>query len=74
MTNEHLRPLLDSERDMHLFFRVVELLGRGDVPENVASVLRKGWLTAFAKTWRESEGHCGRGCDSSVGRPNCCPA
>ena len=49
MTNEHLRPLLDSERDMHLFFRVAELLARGDVPENVASVLRKGRLTALQK-------------------------
>ena len=49
MTNEHLRPLLDSERDMHLFFRVGELLARGDIPENVASVLRKGRLTALQK-------------------------
>ena len=49
MTNEHLRPLLDSERDMHLFFRVGELLARGDILENVASVLRKGRLTALQK-------------------------
>ena len=49
ITNEHLRLLLDSERDMHLFFRVAELLARGDVPENVASVLRKGRLTALQK-------------------------
>ena len=49
MTNEYLRPLLDSERDMHLFFKVGELLARGDIPENVASVLRKGRLTALQK-------------------------
>ena len=47
MTNEHVRPLLDSERDIHLFFRVGELLARGDILENVASVLRKGRLTAL---------------------------
>ena len=31
----------DSERDMHLFHRIGELLGRGDIPEEVANVLRK---------------------------------
>ena len=50
MTNEHLRPLLDSERDMHLFHRVGELLGRGDIPEEVASVLSKGRMTALQKS------------------------
>ena len=42
MTNEHLRPLLDNPRDMHLFFRVAELLARGDVPEGVALILIRG--------------------------------
>ena len=41
MTNEHLRPLLDNPRELHLFFRVAELLARGQVPESVASVLRR---------------------------------
>ena len=50
MTNEHLRPLLDSERDMHLFHRVGELLGRGDILEEVANVLRKGRVTALQKS------------------------
>ena len=33
MTNEHFRPLHDNRRDVHLFFRVAELLPRGQVPE-----------------------------------------
>ena len=49
MTNEHLRPLLDNPRELHLFFRVAELLARGQVPENVASVLRKGRMTTLQK-------------------------
>ena len=49
MTNEHLRPLLDNPRELHLFFRVAELLARGQVPGNVASVLRKGRMTALQK-------------------------
>ena len=52
MTNKFLRPFLDSERDMHLFFRVGKLFARGDIPENVASVLRKGPLTALQKPRR----------------------
>ena len=31
MTNEHLRPLLDSVRDTHLFFLVAEQLARAQV-------------------------------------------
>ena len=49
MTNEHLRPLLDNPQELHLFFRVAELLARGQVPENGASVLRKGRMTALQK-------------------------
>ena len=49
MTNEHLRPLLDNPSDMHLFFRVAELLARGDVPEGVALILRRGRMTALQK-------------------------
>ena len=66
MTNEHLRPLLDSERDMHLFFRVAELLARGARRECVA----EGSADSFAETWERSEGHGGRGRDSTVGRQN----
>ena len=38
VTNEHFLPLHDNPRDMHLFFRVAELLPRGQVPESVASM------------------------------------
>ena len=49
MTNEHLRPLLDNPRDMHLFCRVAELLARGDVPEGVALILGRERITALQK-------------------------
>ena len=67
MTNEHLRPLLDNPRELHLFFRVAELLARGQVPENVASVLRKGRMTASQKP---GGGVRGRRCCSTFGRKN----
>ena len=34
---------------MHLFFQVAQLLARGDVPEGVALILRKGRMTALQK-------------------------
>ena len=49
MTNEHLRPLVDNPRDLHLFFRAAELLARGDVPEGVALILRRWRMTALQK-------------------------
>ena len=49
MTNEHLRPLLDNHPDLHLFFRVSELLARGELPECVVAVMRRGTMTALQK-------------------------
>ena len=49
MTNEHLRPLLENPRDTHLFFRACEILARGEVPDTVATVLRRGRMTALQK-------------------------
>ena len=49
MTNEHLRPLLDSERHASVLQGGRIVGQRGDIPENVASVLRKGRLTAQQK-------------------------
>ena len=40
MTVEHLKLLLDSPADMHLFCRAAEMLARGDVPDGVARIIR----------------------------------
>ena len=49
MTAEHLKLLLDSPADMHLFFRAAEMLARGEVPDGVASIIRRGRMTALQK-------------------------
>ena len=49
MTTEHLRPLLDDMRSLHLFFRVSERLARVQIPEVVADLLRLGRITALSK-------------------------
>ena len=49
MTAEHLKLLLDSPADMHLFFRAAEMLDRGEVPDGVASIIRRGRMTALQK-------------------------
>ena len=48
MTTEHLRPLLDDSRGLHLFFMVAQKLGRADFPEAVVD-LRVGRLTSLTK-------------------------
>ena len=49
MTTEHLRPLLDDMRSLHLFFRVSERLARAQIPEGVVDLLRLGRITALSK-------------------------
>ena len=49
MTTEHFRPLLDSSRDTHLFFVVGEFLARGQIPDGVAQIIRRGRMTALQK-------------------------
>ena len=56
MTNEHLRLLLENARDMHLFFRACEILAGGEVPDNVATALRRGRMTALQKPGGEVRG------------------
>ena len=34
---------------MHLFFRAAEMLARGEVPDGVASIIRRGRMTALQK-------------------------
>ena len=40
MRTEHLRPLVDDMRSLHLFFRVSERLARAQIPEGVVDLLR----------------------------------
>ena len=49
MTAEHLKLLLDSPADMHLFFREAEMLARGEIPDGVARIIRRGRMTALQK-------------------------
>ena len=49
MTNEHLRPLLDSTHDAHLLFLAGEQLARAHVPPNIITLIRQGRLTALQK-------------------------
>ena len=49
MTTDHLRPLLESTRDLHNLFKVAELLARGQIPESTASTIRRGRMTTLRK-------------------------
>ena len=49
MTTEHLRPLLDERRALHLFFLVARKLARADVPDAIVDLIRVGRLTSLTK-------------------------
>ena len=49
MTAEHLRPLMDSPRDMKLFFKLAERLARGEVPDVIIQTIRMGRMIALRK-------------------------
>ena len=49
MTTDHLRPLLDEVRDLHLLFSVREQLATGKEPQEVVEIGRMGRLTALKK-------------------------
>ena len=49
MTTEHLRPLLDSQRDMHLFHEVCQQLARAEVSQTIVDAIRLGRITALTK-------------------------
>ena len=49
MTMEHLRPLLDSPKDLKLFFKMAESLARAEVPDAVTQTIRMGRMTALRK-------------------------
>ena len=47
MTCDHLRPLLDSPRDLHTLFTVS--FTRGLIPRSVVETVKLGWMTALRK-------------------------
>ena len=49
MTCDHLRPLLDSPRDLHTLFMVAESFSRGLLPRSVVQIVKLGWMTALYK-------------------------
>ena len=49
MTTDHLRPLLDNVRDLHLLFSVREHLATDMAPQEVVEIGRGGRLTALKK-------------------------
>ena len=57
MTTDHLRPLLDNVRDLHLLFSVREQLATGMAPQEVVEIGRMGRLTALKKP-NGSEASC----------------
>ena len=54
MTSEHLRPLLQSEKDMTLFWQIAQDLARAAVPDVI--VVRLGRLRR-RRAGRSSDGH-----------------
>ena len=50
MTTEHLRPLLDEPRVLHLFFLVAQKLARADVPDTIVDLIRVGRTHKFDQT------------------------
>ena len=49
MTADHLRPLLESERDSEVLAELGASLARGEGPEVVWEAIRMGWMTALRK-------------------------
>ena len=49
MTCDHLRPLLDSNPDMHLLFVVGEMFSRGQIPHDIVQLVKLGRMTALRK-------------------------
>ena len=49
MVVDHLPPLLDNPRDVHMFFLMAEQLAQGRAPEVAVQAVRLGRLTALQK-------------------------
>ena len=49
ITAEHVKPILDNNRDTELFCQVDEHLAQGEIPGDVLHVMRMGRMTALQK-------------------------
>ena len=49
MTCDHLRPLLDSPRDLHALFLIAEEFDRGQIPPSIVQLMKLGRMTALRK-------------------------
>ena len=49
MTHDHLHPLLESPKDLHLFFAVCEVLAKGQVLREAVQGIKLGRMTALRK-------------------------
>ena len=48
-TCDHLRPLLDSPRDLHVLFLIAEAFSRGQIPPSIVQLMMLGRMTALRK-------------------------
>ena len=49
MTAEHLRPLLEGDREMAVFHQFAHIMARGEVPDRIEGAVRMGRITALRK-------------------------
>ena len=49
MTHDHLRPLLESPKDLHLLYTVCDLFAKGQMPGEVVQAIKLGRMTALQK-------------------------
>ena len=49
MTHDHLRPLLESPKDLHLLYTVCNLFAKGQMPGEVVQTIKLGRMTALQK-------------------------
>ena len=58
MTQDHLRPLLESPKDLHLLFTVCDLLAKGQIGEVVQAIKLADDSSPEGR--RRRARHCGR--------------
>ena len=49
MTHDHLRPLLESPKDLHLLYTVCDLFAKGQMPGEVVQAIKLGRMTVLQK-------------------------
>ena len=49
MTHDHIRPLLESLKDLHLLYTVCDLFAKGQMPGEMVQAIKLGRMTALQK-------------------------